>query len=112
MRCTKRSKEFGPGGPTSLVVEPGCRTHAIPEWLPRPHHGPSVAGAGYLASPIGSAEIHWVFLLFGRFGRGVELGVFGREWREGDGFAVGRPLPLDHLPWLLGCEGGLNGLVC
>lgn len=52
------------------------------------------------------------FYSVGRFDRGVELGVFGREWREGDGFAIGRPLPLDHRPWLIDCEGGLNGLAC
>lgn len=52
VRCAKRSKEFGPriGGPTSLVVEPGCRTHAGVVSSASPTVPiVAVAGAEYLA---------------------------------------------------------------
>lgn len=71
--------------------------------------GPILSGAEYLASPLRKSR---VFIFVRSFDRGIEPRAFGREWREGDGFAVGRPLPLDHLPWLLACDGCLNGLAC
>lgn len=59
--------------------------------------GPSVTGAECLASPAVLRKVQVVFLIDRSVGRGVELGP-RRDWREGDGFVVGRLPPLGHLP--------------
>lgn len=107
--CQKVKRVRPPSvGPTSLVVEPVVARSA--EYLTSP------------TVPVNPARNVWSHRLScgiaDRFNRSFvrSVGELNSGFSVGSGVrercVVGRPLPLDQIPWQMGYEGGLNGLFC